>query len=230
MNLTANYESTNLWRNSLVMFGLFTAHVIINHRLASLGVAPVGTDPCDGVNGFAFITIAFIAIGSILRMFSGHHSSSPLRYLYTVRSQQAVLFAIFITFAAEIIALIRKPETWIGNRFAESVVALLGALTVVTYRHTAADPGYTTKQDIAERLRAPGSTTGVRRKVKEFGAERARGNVTRRHHLQHLNHTLAPIAGSHPAQSARPAEDNHDRFDTTRSWSSSLIIRNRFPS
>jgi hypothetical protein len=65
-------------------------------------------------------------------MFSGHHSSPPLRYLYIVRSQQAVLFAIFITFAAEIIALMRNPERWIGNRFAESVFAFLGALTVVT--------------------------------------------------------------------------------------------------
>jgi hypothetical protein len=149
MNSTANSESTNLWRNSLIMLGLFTAHVIINHRLVSLGVAPVGTDPCDGVNAYAFITVAFIAIGSTLRMFSGHHSSSPLRYLYIVRSQLAVLFAIFITFAAEIIALIRNPETWIRNRFADSVFALLGALPVVTV-HTSADPGYTTKQDIAE--------------------------------------------------------------------------------
>jgi hypothetical protein len=132
MNSTANNESPKLWRNSLVMLGLLSAHVIINHRLVSRRVAGVGTDPCDAVNAFAFYTIAFIAIASLLRIFSSHHSSSPLRYLYIVRSQLAVLFAIFITFAAEIIALIRNPETWIGNRFAESVVALLGALTVVT--------------------------------------------------------------------------------------------------
>jgi hypothetical protein len=131
MNLTANYEPTNLWRNSLVMLGLVAAHIIINHRLVSLR-APLGTDPCDGVNLFAGITIVLIAIGSTLRMFNGHHSSSPLRYLYIVRSQQAVLFAIFITFTAEIIALIRNPETWIRNRFAEPVFALLGALTAVT--------------------------------------------------------------------------------------------------
>ena len=131
MNSTASNESTNLWRNSLIMLGLLTAHLIMNHRLASLR-APVGTDPCDGVNGFAFFTIVFIAIGSTLQMFSGHHSSSSLRYLYIVRSQQAVLFAIFITFTAEIIALIRDPEPWIGNRFAESEFALIGALTVVT--------------------------------------------------------------------------------------------------
>jgi len=131
MNPTANYESTNLWRNSLVILGLVIAHVIISHRLASLG-APVGTDPCDGVNLFAGITVLFIAIGSILRMFSRQNSSSPLRYLYIVRSQLAVLFAIFITFAAEIIALIRNPERWIGNRLAESVFVFLCALTVVT--------------------------------------------------------------------------------------------------
>jgi hypothetical protein len=130
MNLMA--RPTGLWRNSVVMLILFFAHVMTNRRLAFLGVAPVGTDPCDGVNAFAFFTIVFIAIGSTLRMFSGHHSSSPLRYLYIVRSQQAVLFAIFITFTAEIIALVRNPETWIGNRFAESLFALIGALTVVT--------------------------------------------------------------------------------------------------
>jgi hypothetical protein len=55
-----------------------------------------------------------------------------LRYLFTVRSQQAVLFAIFITFVAEIIALLRNPERWIGNRFAELLFALVVALTVVT--------------------------------------------------------------------------------------------------
>jgi hypothetical protein len=132
MNVMARDRPTGLWRNSVVMLILFFAHVMTNRRLAFLGVAPVGTDPCDGVNAFAFFTIVFIAIGSTLRMFSGHHSSSPLRYLYIVRSQQAVLFAIFITFTAEIIALVRNPETWIGNLFAESVFALIGALTVVT--------------------------------------------------------------------------------------------------
>jgi hypothetical protein len=65
-------------------------------------------------------------------MLSGHHSSPALRYLFTVRSQQAVLFAIFITFVAEIIALLRNPERWIGNRFAELLFALVVALTVVT--------------------------------------------------------------------------------------------------
>ena len=57
---------------------------------------------------------------------------APLRYLFTVRSQQAVLFAIFITFVAEIIALLRNPERWIGNHFAEWLFALVVALTVVT--------------------------------------------------------------------------------------------------
>jgi hypothetical protein len=65
-------------------------------------------------------------------MSSGHHSSSPLRHLYTVRSQLAVLFAIFITFMAEIIALARNPASWIGNRFVELLFALIVALTVTT--------------------------------------------------------------------------------------------------
>jgi hypothetical protein len=131
MDLTVNHESPRLWPNALVILGLLAAHILINHRFVFLR-APVGTDPCDAVNAFAFYTIAFIAIGSALRMLGGRHSSPPLRYLFTVRSQQAVLFAIFITFAAEIIALLRNPERWIGNRFAELLFALVVALTVVT--------------------------------------------------------------------------------------------------
>jgi hypothetical protein len=132
MDLTANNEPINLWRSPLVMFGLIIAHLIINHRLVSLRVAGVGTDPCDAVNAFAFFTIAFIAIASLLRMFGGSHSSFPLRYLYIVRSQQAVLFAIFITFMAEIIALQRSLAMWTGIVSPIRLFALLGALIVVT--------------------------------------------------------------------------------------------------
>ncbi len=132
MNVMARDRPTGLWRNSVVMLLLLFAHVITHRKLSFMGVAPVGTDPCDGVNAFAFFTIVFIAIGSILRMVSGNHSWSPMRYLYIVRSQQAVLFAMFITFMAEIIALIRNPRTWVGNHFAESLFGLICALTVVT--------------------------------------------------------------------------------------------------
>jgi hypothetical protein len=107
-------------------------YIIVNRKLVSLGVAPVGTDPCDGVNLFAFFTIVFIAIGSTPRLFNSHYSSSPLRYLYVVRSQLAVLFAIFITFAAEIVALMRDPTAWIRTVLPSRLVALVCALAVVT--------------------------------------------------------------------------------------------------
>jgi hypothetical protein len=132
MNLMADDKPTKLWRNSLVMLGLFAAHIIINHRLVSLGVHGVGTDPCDAVNLFAGISILLIVIGSLWRISSGRHSSSPLRYLYAVRCQQAVLFAIFITFTAEIIALARNLTMWTGIVSPIRVFALLGALTAAT--------------------------------------------------------------------------------------------------
>jgi hypothetical protein len=130
MNLTKTGEPTNLWRNSVVMFGLFAAHFIIGHRLVSRRVGGLGTDPCDAVNLFAFVTIALIAIVSLLRMFSG--SSSPLRYLYVIRAQQAVLFAIFMMFMAEIIALARNPEMWTRIVSPTRIFALHGALAAVT--------------------------------------------------------------------------------------------------
>jgi hypothetical protein len=132
MNLVATDEPTKLWRNSLVMGGLLITHLLIKHRLVFLRVDPVRTDPCDAVNAFAFFSIAFIAIGSLLRMFIGDHSSSSLRYLYTVRCQLAGLFAIFIAFMAEIIALVRNLPMWTGIVSPIRLFALLGALTAMT--------------------------------------------------------------------------------------------------
>lgn len=132
MNLTANDEPSNLWRSLLLVFGLFIAYVLVKHRLVVLRVAPVRTDPCDAVNAFAILTIAFIAFASLLRMFSSSHPSSPLRYLYIVRSQQAVLFAIFLTCLGQIVAMVRRPAMWVGSASQIRLFALLGALTVVT--------------------------------------------------------------------------------------------------
>lgn len=118
----------SLWPNSLLMFALFMTHVITLHRLTSLGVAPVGTDPCDGVNAYAFIAIVFISIVSILRIVAGANSLSSAKYLHNVRSQQAVLYAIFITFASEIVALARNAATWDRNVSPGWLFALLTAL------------------------------------------------------------------------------------------------------
>ena len=132
LDLTPKNEPIKLWRNSLVMLGLFVAHIIINHRLGSLRAGGIGSDPCDAVNLFAGISILFIVIGSLFRMSSGRHSSSDLRYLYAVRAQLAVLFAIFITFVAEIIALTRNLTMWTRIVSPIRLFALLGALTAVT--------------------------------------------------------------------------------------------------
>ena len=131
-DLTANRERITLWLNSLVMIGLFMAHVIILHRFVFLGVTPVRTDPCDGVNAYAFIAIAFIAIGSILRMVWGRHPLPSVQHLRNIRSQQAVLYAIFITFAAEIVSLARNAATWDKTVSASRLFALISALTTLT--------------------------------------------------------------------------------------------------
>jgi hypothetical protein len=114
----------------LLCLDFFAAHFIIQHRLVSQRVKGIGTDPCDAVVLFAFFTIALIAIISLLRVFRG--SSSPLRYLYVVRSQQAVLLAIFMMFMAEIIALARSSEMWTRIVSPTRLFALLGALAALT--------------------------------------------------------------------------------------------------
>jgi hypothetical protein len=94
----------------------------------------VRTDPCDGVNAYAFIAIAFISVASVLRMLRGRHPSLSTKHLYSVRSQQGVLFAIFITFAAEIIALARNVAAWnriVSPSWLFTSLAALATLTVI---------------------------------------------------------------------------------------------------
>ena len=130
MNLTNTDEPTDLWRNSVVMSGLFTAHFIIGHRLVSRRVGGLGTDPCDAVNLFAFVTIALIAIVSLLRMFSGFIVAVAISLRHP--STAGILFAIFMMFMAEIIALARNPEMWTRIVSPARIFALHGALAAVT--------------------------------------------------------------------------------------------------
>jgi hypothetical protein len=130
MNPTTDDERARLWPNSVVIFGLLTAHLIIKHKLVSLNVGPVRTDPCDGVNVFAFVSIACVVFGWLRR--SSRPPPLALRFLYALRSQQAALLAILIALLAEIIAMARQPAAWIGIIPAIWLLVLVGALAVAT--------------------------------------------------------------------------------------------------
>jgi hypothetical protein len=132
MTSTPDYQRTRLWLNSLLIIGLFAAHVVTQHRFVSLSVAPVRTDPCDAVNAYAFIAIAFILIAWIWRIFRAAYLSPSARYLCAARSQQAALFAIFMTFAAEVIALARSAAAWEKIVSPTGVFAVLACLVPLT--------------------------------------------------------------------------------------------------
>jgi hypothetical protein len=133
MNLTANSQPTSLKSNSAVIIALITVFLITKHSLVALNVPPLRSDPCDAVGAFALITIIFIVITSLVRAFDRHPKSlsSALLPLYLLRSQQAVVLAVFITIAADVVALGRHTAMWVNLVSPTYLLVLLGNLAVI---------------------------------------------------------------------------------------------------
>ncbi len=126
-----------LKRNSVIAFGLallfYGSFMFAKHDPALRGIIPFGEDPYDAVGSFGVVVGILIAMLSLVRAFRPHHRPPPseAQVLYLVRSQQAVVLAVFITLAADIVAMTRHASTWIdaGSRY--RLVALLGGLALV---------------------------------------------------------------------------------------------------
>lgn len=130
MDLIATSAPTSLKRNSAAVFGLITVLLITKRSLVLLKVPPLRSDPCDAVGAFALITIAFVVVVSSFDRYR-KGPLSALQGLYDLRSQQAVVLAVFITITADAVALGRHPAIWISVVSPIHLFALLGTLAVV---------------------------------------------------------------------------------------------------
>lgn len=103
-----------LKRNAIVTFVLalffWWAFMFAKHDPALRNVIPFGDDPYDAVGSFGVIVgmlVAFIALG---RAFWPYRSAPGVaQRVYLLRSEIAVVLAVYITLGADGIALVRHP-------------------------------------------------------------------------------------------------------------------------
>jgi hypothetical protein len=126
-----------LRRNAVIVLGLAAffswSFMFAKHDPSLRNAIPFGDDPYDAVGSFAVIVGTLIALLSFLRAFWLYREApSMAQRVYLVRSQEAVVLAVFITLATDAIAMARHPSMWMGAASRNKLIALLGVLLIIT--------------------------------------------------------------------------------------------------
>jgi hypothetical protein len=110
----------------------FWSFMFAKHDPALRNVIPFGDDPYDAVGSFAVIVGGMVALLSFLRAFWPYREAPTMaQRVYLVRSQEAVVLAVFITVATDVIAMARHPSMWMGAASRNKLIALLGVLLII---------------------------------------------------------------------------------------------------
>lgn len=126
-----------LKRNAVIVVGLavlfYWSFMFAKHDAALRHVIPFSDDPYDAVGSFGVIVGMLIALLSLLRAFRPYREAPTMvQRVYLVRSQEAVVLAVFITLASDAVAMARHPSMWIGAASRDRLVALLSVLVIIT--------------------------------------------------------------------------------------------------
>lgn len=126
-----------LKRNAVAVFILaalfYGSFMLAKHDPALRDVIPFGEDPYDAVGSFGVIVAILIALLSLVRAFRPlREAPSAAQRVYLVRSQQAVVLAVFITLTADAVAMARHASMWTGAVSRDRLIALLGGMTIAT--------------------------------------------------------------------------------------------------
>jgi hypothetical protein len=100
-----------LKRNAIIVLGLavlfYWSFMFAKHDPALRNVIPFGDDPYDAVGSFGVIIAMLVALLSFFRAFRPYREPpSTAQRVYLVRSQEAVVLAVFITLATDAVALL----------------------------------------------------------------------------------------------------------------------------
>lgn len=110
----------------------YGSFMFVKHDPALRDVIPFGEDPYDAVGSFGVILAMLIALLSLARAFRPlREPPSEAQRFYLVRSHQAVVLAVFITLAADAVAMARHASLWTGAASRDRLIALLGGMTTV---------------------------------------------------------------------------------------------------
>jgi hypothetical protein len=126
----------SLKRNAVFVLGLAVffqwSFMFAKHDPALRDIIPFGNDPYDAVGSVGVIVGLLIPLVSLVRAFRPYrqHPPSTTQRVYLVRTQTAVVLAVFITLAADVIAMVRHPSMWVGAAARSTLIVLLGSLAI----------------------------------------------------------------------------------------------------
>lgn len=125
-----------LKRNAVIVFGLgclfYWSFMFAKHDPALRGVIPFGDDPYDAVGSFGVMVGMLIALLSLVRAFRPYREAPSLtQRANLVRSQEAVVLAVFMTLTSDVVAMARHPSMWVGTASRDRLIALVGGMAVV---------------------------------------------------------------------------------------------------
>jgi hypothetical protein len=126
-----------LKRNAVIVFALgslfYWSFMFAKHDPALRDVIPFGDDPYDAVGSFGVMVGMLIALLSLVRAFRPYREEpSTMQRAYLVRSQEAVVLAVFMTLASDLVAMARHTSMWVGAASRNKLIALVGGMAVVT--------------------------------------------------------------------------------------------------
>ncbi|HZC44224.1 MAG TPA: hypothetical protein VE195_08620 [Acidobacteriaceae bacterium] len=126
-----------LKRNAIIVLGLavlfYWSFMFAKHDPALRNVIPFGDDPYDAVGSFGVIIAMLVALLSFFRAFRPYREPpSTAQRVYLVRSQEAVVLAVFITLATDAVAMARHASMWMEAASRDRLIALLGGVAIVT--------------------------------------------------------------------------------------------------
>ncbi|HZO71689.1 MAG TPA: hypothetical protein VFB60_05760 [Ktedonobacteraceae bacterium] len=116
---------------TLVLAVLFYAFFQISkHNTALSQVNPFADDPYDAVGSFGVQFALFAGLLSLVRAFRPYQSIDALKNqeLLLLRGEYLLCLSVMITLAADIVALVRHPSSWIGSPAGYLLAALTGGL------------------------------------------------------------------------------------------------------
>jgi len=121
-----------LKRNWTITVALALTLVVVKRVLAQIRFAPLSSDPCDAVNAFALLSVLEILAGSLWGAVRTARGKVAKQWAsaYTLRSQQAIITAVFALLLADAVAFIRRPEMWIELPSRNRALIALSALVL----------------------------------------------------------------------------------------------------
>ncbi len=125
-----------LKRNAVLIFVLavlfYEAFMFAKHAPALRHVIPFGEDPYDAVGSYGVVVGGLIAALSMFRAFRpyGERPPSMAQRVYLLRAQTAVVLIVWITIAADTVAMVRHPSMWVNAPSRNELIAVLGGLAL----------------------------------------------------------------------------------------------------